>query len=312
MCSAAPSCPADLHHYPLHHHLSMRLLLKINITLLTSSSNLWGEGAETQKMQLDVEVSPRASVINLNQHKWMCPKSTYFLRYELFSSLNFGHITDGRTDRPKAMHMSPPCISTGVLKNTEVSSHQSWEPGIKWTVLKHSEFWVMWNISSILLMLLRSCWNLKLLYHIRSKMKMSRHSCTSRVSYSFHLTDVKLWHHNVMKTWHHASTSHDVTAHMSNTSERSQTEDARKDGNTGLMLLPPLLTQKVNTNITTARLSFFLHRSTVGCSNWQSEWNCYVNYKLYWTTGFGLATQYLDTGWTCSILSKNLVLTFHP
>ena len=38
----------------------------------------------------------------------------HFLGYELllFSSLNFG----GVTDRQRAMHMSPPCISTGVLK----------------------------------------------------------------------------------------------------------------------------------------------------------------------------------------------------
>ncbi len=34
---------------------------------------------------------------------------TYFLRYELFSPI-FGQVrTDGRTDRQKAMHMSPPC-----------------------------------------------------------------------------------------------------------------------------------------------------------------------------------------------------------
>ncbi len=45
-----------------------------------------------------------------------------FLRYELFSSLNFGPVTDRRSDRQtdgqKAMHMSPSCISKGVLKNT--------------------------------------------------------------------------------------------------------------------------------------------------------------------------------------------------
>ncbi len=36
----------------------------------------------------------------------------YTLRYELFSCLNFDQVTD----RCKAMHMSPPCMSTGVLK----------------------------------------------------------------------------------------------------------------------------------------------------------------------------------------------------
>ncbi len=38
----------------------------------------------------------------------------YILRYELLSSLNFGQVIDKRTDG--LMHMSPPCISTGVLK----------------------------------------------------------------------------------------------------------------------------------------------------------------------------------------------------
>ncbi len=37
----------------------------------------------------------------------------HFLRYEIFSSLDFGPVTDGQ----KAMHMSPLCMSTGVLNN---------------------------------------------------------------------------------------------------------------------------------------------------------------------------------------------------
>ena len=53
----------------------------------------------------------------------------YFLRYELFSSLNFGQITDGQTDRQtdrqKVMYMSPLCISTGVLKNLQKRYHNS-------------------------------------------------------------------------------------------------------------------------------------------------------------------------------------------
>ncbi len=40
----------------------------------------------------------------------------YFPRYELFSSVNFGPVSDGQTDGQKAMHMSPLCISTDVIK----------------------------------------------------------------------------------------------------------------------------------------------------------------------------------------------------
>ena len=41
-------------------------------------------------------------------HKWFSG--------ELFSSLNFGPVTDRRTDRQKAIYMSPQCKSTGLLK----------------------------------------------------------------------------------------------------------------------------------------------------------------------------------------------------
>ncbi len=46
-----------------------------------------------------------------------------FKRYELLSSLNFGPVTDGQTDGRKVMHMSPPCICTGVLKNFILVTH---------------------------------------------------------------------------------------------------------------------------------------------------------------------------------------------
>ncbi len=53
-----------------------------------------------------------------------------FLRYEifsseLFSSHEFWSSDIGQTDRQKAMHMSPPCISTGVLKNLQIFSYLS-------------------------------------------------------------------------------------------------------------------------------------------------------------------------------------------
>ncbi len=41
-----------------------------------------------------------------------------FLSSDFWSSLNFGQVTDRQTDIQKAMHMSPPCISTGVLNES--------------------------------------------------------------------------------------------------------------------------------------------------------------------------------------------------
>ncbi len=38
-----------------------------------------------------------------------------FQRYEFLSSLQTDRQIDGQADRHKAMHMSPPCICTGVL-----------------------------------------------------------------------------------------------------------------------------------------------------------------------------------------------------
>ena len=83
--------------------------------------------------QLDAEVSTPSKWLTCMQladwqlamTDWQTWKvQTHFLRYELTSSLNFCQITDRQTerqtdrqtDRQKAMHMSPPCISTCVLK----------------------------------------------------------------------------------------------------------------------------------------------------------------------------------------------------
>ncbi len=86
-------------------------------------------------MQLDVEVSPLA---NASQTCYMQPdkptnlqlptcilqlassinmpfaKCFFFLKYELFSSHLSLYLV---TDRQKAVNKSPPCMSTGVLKN---------------------------------------------------------------------------------------------------------------------------------------------------------------------------------------------------
>ncbi len=43
--------------------------------------------------------------------------SSDFLSSDFLSSLNFGPVTDRHPDRQKAMHMSPSCMCTGVLKN---------------------------------------------------------------------------------------------------------------------------------------------------------------------------------------------------
>ena len=55
-----------------------------------------------QMKQLDVDVSRPASAINRNQCKGSIA-SNFFMRYELFSSMNFGPVTDGQTDGQKAM-----------------------------------------------------------------------------------------------------------------------------------------------------------------------------------------------------------------
>ncbi len=70
-------------------------------------------------MQLDIEVSPPANgaqMSNLQIHKL-----NHFLRYEFWSSHELWSSefwsSHRRRDRQKVMHMSQPCISTGVLKN---------------------------------------------------------------------------------------------------------------------------------------------------------------------------------------------------
>ena len=85
------------------------------------------EKESKRKMQLDVEVSPPAN--DLQQR--FPPQSLQLINYivlvlgswfrwsdKLFSSLNFSEVTDRRTDRRKAMHMSPTHICTDVLKTS--------------------------------------------------------------------------------------------------------------------------------------------------------------------------------------------------
>ncbi len=57
---------------------------------------------------------PVSYIVILVTGKWLGIACKYFVRYKLFSSLNFGKVTDGQTD---AMHMSPPNITRGVLTN---------------------------------------------------------------------------------------------------------------------------------------------------------------------------------------------------
>ncbi len=72
-------------------------------------------------MQLDAEESTPASDMTYWFHSriaiWNClHTAVYFARYELFSSLEFWSSDIGQTDGQKAMHKSPPCICTDVLK----------------------------------------------------------------------------------------------------------------------------------------------------------------------------------------------------
>ncbi len=88
------------------------------------------------------------------QHICLCQARKHatcvcFLKYELFSShLGLCLVTDRQTDRQKAMHKSPPCISTGVLKNGtfRISTQHPIPLFLSWQSFPHfishpSEFW---------------------------------------------------------------------------------------------------------------------------------------------------------------------------
>ncbi len=105
---------------------------RVILTAESSAVDYWfdalsSEWSLSKKMQLDVEVSPPASVIHLIYCNWwmainclrMDPNvnGSWDLNY---CPVNFGPVSFGPvTDRQKAMHKSPPCISTGVLNNNE-------------------------------------------------------------------------------------------------------------------------------------------------------------------------------------------------
>ncbi len=83
-------------------------------------------------MQLDVEESTPA--IECYHHNSLIkatntPFDIHTIDMKYFLVLSFGQVelwsSDTRqTDGQKAMHMSPPCISTGVLKNTQYHGHR--------------------------------------------------------------------------------------------------------------------------------------------------------------------------------------------
>ena len=98
--------------------------------------------SQKKKMQLDVEVSPPANALltcNLQTNKY-CGAINYHevLKIQLSKASKIcvvqdrlprvlvkWHQTDGRMDRQKAMHMSPLCISTGVLKQLTLRGRAS-------------------------------------------------------------------------------------------------------------------------------------------------------------------------------------------
>ena len=71
---------------------------------MSPSAFVWMHYLQVAFVSFDLDPVTFTLLVNL---KW-------FLRYESLSS-NFGLVTE--TDRRKAMHMSPPCVSTGGLKN---------------------------------------------------------------------------------------------------------------------------------------------------------------------------------------------------
>ncbi len=50
----------------------------------------------------------------------LCLKQIKNFGLVTFGPVNYGPVTDGQTDRQKVMHMSPPCLRTGGLKNTKI------------------------------------------------------------------------------------------------------------------------------------------------------------------------------------------------
>ncbi len=67
--------------------------------------------------QLDVDVSPPASIMSLNQDMTMTmTPATILIENESLSS-DFWSSHFWSSDRRKAMHKSPPCINTGGLQN---------------------------------------------------------------------------------------------------------------------------------------------------------------------------------------------------
>ncbi len=69
----------------------------------------------TLTFDLDLHTWPRYSQCSSPYQIWWLYLK-HFRRYELLSR-NFGLVTDRHMDRQKPRHMSPPCISTGGLKN---------------------------------------------------------------------------------------------------------------------------------------------------------------------------------------------------
>ncbi len=85
---------------------------------------IWKAVWDTLKIkQLDGDVSPPDIITGLPQNfRNKIPFFLYFPGYELFySHLSFGPVTD----RQKVMHVSPPCISTVVLKKYRPSQFPS-------------------------------------------------------------------------------------------------------------------------------------------------------------------------------------------
>ncbi len=111
-------------------YLQIVNLQRQNIHLLTATFTL---SRQTQSLQHIVALTSSigAFVLLLWHQQVYLANITSDLRLgnmpaawdmDYFLVLNFGPVTpdgqtDGQTDRQKAMHMSPPCISTGVLKN---------------------------------------------------------------------------------------------------------------------------------------------------------------------------------------------------
>ncbi len=92
---------------------------------ICSQTRKLATGIEGCILYLAISVSYSASSMSMVLEIWI------IFQFSVLVKWSFGQVTpDGRTDRQKARHMSPLCISTGVLKNSIVEFPYHFSAGV--------------------------------------------------------------------------------------------------------------------------------------------------------------------------------------